>query len=119
MFVDLFPFVSISHLKSAAKLLKISHVRNTYGQKFTQSRLKCRKIYALSIWLTHSRGKRPVSRAKTRAKTVGDENPHCFDTSCIGTHIGYVRRSENHGLSPYDWRWMLDFADRAFSETRP
>ena len=45
--------------------------------------------------------------------------PADFDTSCIGSHVGYVRRSENHGLSPYDWRWMLDFADRAFSETRP
>ena len=45
--------------------------------------------------------------------------PPDFDMSCIGSHIGYVRRSENHGLSPYDWRWMLDFADRAFSEIRP
>ncbi len=41
--------------------------------------------------------------------------PDDFDTSCIGSHIGYVRRSENHGMSPYDWRWMLDFADRALA----
>ena len=41
--------------------------------------------------------------------------PQDFDTSCIGSHLGYVRRSGNHGFSPYDWRWMLDFADRAFS----
>ena len=41
--------------------------------------------------------------------------PPDFDTSCIGSHLGYVRRSGNHGLSPYDWRWMLDFADSAFA----
>jgi len=41
--------------------------------------------------------------------------PPDFDTSCIGSHLGYVRRIGNHGFSPYDWRWMLDFADRAFS----
>ncbi len=27
---------------------------------------------------------------------------------------GYVRRTEEHGLSPYDWKWALDFADQVF-----
>ena len=40
--------------------------------------------------------------------------PDDFDTSCIGTSLGYVRRSQEHGISAYDWSWMLDFADKAF-----
>ena len=27
--------------------------------------------------------------------------------------FGYVRRTECHGLSPYDWKWALDFAKSA------
>ena len=27
--------------------------------------------------------------------------------------FGYVRRGGQHGLSGYDWLWMLDFADKA------
>jgi hypothetical protein len=26
-----------------------------------------------------------------------------------------MRRGGEHGLSGYDWLWMLDFADRAFA----
>ncbi len=37
--------------------------------------------------------------------------PNDFDTSAIGRHLGYVRRSQNHGISAYDWTWLLDFAD--------
>ena len=37
--------------------------------------------------------------------------PDDFDTSAIGRRLGYVRRSEKHGLSAIDWKWMLDFAD--------
>ena len=37
--------------------------------------------------------------------------PGDFDTSAIGPRLGYVRRSEGHGISGYDWKWMLDFAD--------
>ena len=39
--------------------------------------------------------------------------PDNYDTSAIGRHFGYVRRSEQHGISSYDWMWMLDFADGA------
>ena len=39
------------------------------------------------------------------------EFPDEFDTSAIGKDLGYVRRSQNHGISAYDWKWMMDFAD--------
>ena len=45
----------------------------------------------------------------------GDGYPEDYDTSCIGPYLGYVRRSEAHGISAYDWLWMLDFADQAFA----
>ena len=38
--------------------------------------------------------------------------PDDFDTSAIGRRLGYVRRSQNHGISACDWTWLLDFADR-------
>ena len=41
--------------------------------------------------------------------------PDAYDTSAIGSRLGYVRRSEGHGISAYDWKWMLDFADRVFA----
>ena len=41
--------------------------------------------------------------------------PNDFCTSCIGPDLGYVRRSEEHGISAYDWQWMLDFADGVFA----
>ena len=37
--------------------------------------------------------------------------PAEFCTSAIGKDLGYVHRSQNHGISGYDWTWMLDFAD--------
>jgi len=42
--------------------------------------------------------------------------PDNYDLSAIGASFGYVRRSEEHGISGYDWKWMLDFADRAFGK---
>ena len=41
--------------------------------------------------------------------------PPDYDTACIGSHVGYVRRNLQHGLAAIDWKWMLDFADRAFA----
>lgn len=38
--------------------------------------------------------------------------PADYDTSCIGQSLGYVRRDLWHGLSYYDWTWLLDFADK-------
>jgi len=40
--------------------------------------------------------------------------PAAYDTSCIGDRVGYVWRTEQHGLSPYDWKWILEFSDKAF-----
>lgn len=39
------------------------------------------------------------------------EFPEEFDTSAIGKDLGYIRRSQGHGISAYDWKWMMDFAD--------
>ena len=40
--------------------------------------------------------------------------PDDFDTSAIGRYLGYVRRDRSHGLSAYDWTWLMDFADGVF-----
>ena len=39
--------------------------------------------------------------------------PRAYDDSLVRPPFGYVRRTEAHGLSPYDWRWTLEFADEA------
>ncbi len=41
--------------------------------------------------------------------------PDNFSTALIGPRLGYVRRGGGHGISGYDWVWMLDFADRVFA----
>ena len=43
----------------------------------------------------------------------GDGYPDYYDTSAIGDYIGYVRRTEEHGIAPCDWLWLLNFADKA------
>ena len=40
--------------------------------------------------------------------------PDDYDTSAIGETLGYVRRTEEHGLSAVDWNWLLNFANRTF-----
>ena len=40
--------------------------------------------------------------------------PADYDTSAIGKDLGYVHRSQNHGINAYDWMWMMNFADRVF-----
>jgi hypothetical protein len=37
--------------------------------------------------------------------------PAPFETSAIGKDLGYVHRTQGHGISAYDWKWMMDFAD--------
>ena len=39
--------------------------------------------------------------------------PPPYDDSSVRPPFGYVRRTECHGLSPYDWKWAIDFANRA------
>ena len=41
--------------------------------------------------------------------------PAYFATEAIGPCLGYVRRRGEHGISGWDWKWLLDFADRAFA----
>ena len=57
----------------------------------------------------------PVWEFLGKSGMPGDSYPEDYDTSCIGPYLGYVRRSEAHGISAYDWQWMLDFADQAFA----
>ena len=38
--------------------------------------------------------------------------PDDYDTSAIGRWLGYVRRSEEHGIAACDWNWIMDFADK-------
>ena len=40
--------------------------------------------------------------------------PEDFSEAAIGGQLGYVRRPQNHGISGYDWNWMLNFADWQF-----
>jgi hypothetical protein len=42
------------------------------------------------------------------------EFPEAYDQSAIGTHLGFIWRTEEHGISAYDWTWLLDFADKAY-----
>lgn len=44
--------------------------------------------------------------------------PDDYDTSAIGWHLGYVRRTEGHGISACDWMWTMDFADKVLSNRR-
>lgn len=37
----------------------------------------------------------------------------------VGERLGYVRRTEDHGISAHDWMWMMDFADRIFGRGVP
>ena len=50
-------------------------------------------------------------------KGIGlDEWPEPYDDVAVVPPFGYARRTESHGLSPYDWKWALDFADQAFKQ---
>ena len=42
--------------------------------------------------------------------------PDSYDTSAIGAYLGYVRRTEAHGLAAVDWMWTMDFADGVFGK---
>ena len=42
--------------------------------------------------------------------------PGNYDTSAIGKDLGYVRREMNHGISAYDWEWLMNFAKGVFGK---
>ena len=39
--------------------------------------------------------------------------PDPYSDELVVPPFGYVRRTECHGISPYDWKWAVDFADKA------
>lgn len=41
------------------------------------------------------------------------EWPAPYDDVAVRPPFGYVRRTECHGLSPYDWKWAIDFANKS------
>ena len=43
-----------------------------------------------------------------------DDWPDDFSTAAMKGDIAYVRRPGTHGISGYDWMWMLDFADASW-----
>ena len=51
------------------------------------------------------------------AGTFGaDDLPKAYDETWLKPPFGYVTRTECHGLSPYDWKWAIDFAHRVFGQ---
>ena len=42
-----------------------------------------------------------------------EEWPEPYSDELARPPFGYVRRTECHGLSPWDWKWAIDFANRA------
>jgi hypothetical protein len=60
----------------------------------------------------------PVWRALGADIAFDGVQPEPYDAVAAVPPFGYVRRTEEHGLSPYDWKWALDFADRTFSKQK-
>ncbi len=46
----------------------------------------------------------------------GNAYPAPFDCAAVGTDLGYVRRSEDHGFAAWDWMILLDFASAHFKK---
>ena len=45
-----------------------------------------------------------------------EEMPPEYSDCAVRPPFGFARRTEKHGISPYDWKWALDFADRTFGK---
>ena len=54
----------------------------------------------------------PVWRFLGRETMPDVDYPDDFSEAAIGDRLGYVRRPQAHGISGYDWNWLLNFADR-------
>lgn len=39
--------------------------------------------------------------------------PGPYSLEAVGRTFGYVHRTHKHGLSSLDWKWLLDFSDKA------
>jgi hypothetical protein len=86
----------------ASKLKTVTDAINMF-QKYVDTKgeyLACRA--ASRVWEFLGRGGMPKG-----------DFPREYDTSLVGENLGYVRRGGAHGLSGYDWIWLLDFADRS------
>ena len=60
----------------------------------------------------------PVWRFLGKGTMPSVPYPDNYDESAIGDCLGYVRRSEMHGIADCDWMWLLDFADHALGHSR-
>lgn len=40
--------------------------------------------------------------------------PTAYDETYLKPPFGYVTRTECHGLSPYDWKWAIEFANSVY-----
>ena len=67
-------------------------------------------------WLA-ARAAAPVWRLFGKDGLPDGDFPENFSTAAIGTWQGYVRRTEDHGFSLHDVRWILDFADGVWAAT--
>ena len=54
----------------------------------------------------------PVWKFLGRETMPDVDYPDDYSEAAIGGNFGYVRRPHTHGISGYDWNWMLNFADR-------
>ncbi|MCQ2392412.1 MAG: DUF1080 domain-containing protein [Kiritimatiellae bacterium] len=66
-------------------------------------------------WLA-AKAASPVWEFLTGKGLGADEWPEPYSEALVKPPFGYVRRTECHGLSPYDWKWALDFADQVFGK---
>ena len=84
------------------------------GRKVTKETWPQRRREILDLFAKEMYGAEPPAPKALITELVNEKVdwPASYDTSAIGPHLGYVRRSERHGISAYDWTWMLDFADR-------
>lgn len=67
-------------------------------------------------WLA-AKAAEPVWRLLVGRGLDADDWPEPYSERLVEPPFGYVRRTECHGLSPYDWKWAMDFADKALSAT--
>ena len=78
-------------------------MKRNYGETLAGQRLALAHRYCAAVW-----------------KYMDDPRSQPFDQhlllacALVRPPFGYVRRTECHGLSPYDWKWTMDFADRVF-----
>lgn len=61
-------------------------------------------------WLA-AKAASPVWEFLTGKGLGADVWPEPYSEALVRPPFGYVRRTECHGLSPYDWKWAVDFAN--------